>query len=70
MQSSSKDIPAAEAREIAHYFGQVADTLEWQHGTWLALSVKLAALGKPASSLTLADVSAAIAAVKAEGGAR
>jgi len=57
---------AAQARDIAYYFGQVADTLEWERDAWMALSVKLSAMGKPASSLTLADVAAAIAAVNAE----
>lgn len=63
---------AAEARQIATYFGQVADTLDWNLDAWQALAAKLAALGKPASSLTLDDVATAITAVNAlpAGGAR
>lgn len=70
--TSNEPPTAAEARQIATYFGLVADTLDWQIDAWQALSAKLVALGKPPSSLTLGDVQTAITAVlsDANGGER
>ncbi len=56
--------PAAHARQIAFFFGLIADTLDWTHTDWLALSARLEACG-PAHTLTLGSVQAAIEAVQA-----
>ena len=56
--------PAAHARQIAFFFGLIADTLDWNHTDWLALSARLEACG-PAHALTLGSVQAAIDAVQA-----
>lgn len=55
-----------DARQIAFFFGLIADTLDWNHEAWLALSTKLEASGKAPHALALADVQAAIDAVRAE----
>ena len=47
-------------RAIAAAFGEIANTLDWNHHAWLALMVKLEATGKTINELTLADVVAAI----------
>ncbi|CAD0337882.1 hypothetical protein CFBP2533_25790 [Xanthomonas hortorum pv. pelargonii] len=53
-------------RQIAHYFGLIADTLDWNHTAWLALQAKLQAMGKAPEALTLADVEAAISSINAD----
>ncbi|MEK0267634.1 hypothetical protein [Stenotrophomonas rhizophila] len=58
--------PSRFAVRIAHHFGEIADTLDWDHSRWLALDVRLQATGKAPEALTLADVSAAIAATVQE----
>lgn len=46
---------------IAHHFGEMANTLEWDHSIWLALVVRLQGIGKAPDALTLAEVEQAIA---------
>ncbi|WP_282296171.1 hypothetical protein [Stenotrophomonas sp. PS02289] len=58
--------PSRFAIRIAYHFGEIADTLDWDHPRWLALDACLQASGKPAESLTLGDVQRAIAAVATE----
>lgn len=52
--------PTRFAARLAHHFGLIADTLDWNHIDWLALIVMLEAAGKPADALTLGDIQAAI----------
>jgi hypothetical protein len=52
----------SHARQIAFYFGAIADTTDWEHADWQALSVRLQASGTPIASLTLHQVHVAIAA--------
>lgn len=66
MTYDAQEAPANAARQIAYYFGLIADTLDWNHQAWLALSAKLQAGGKAPHALALADVQAAIDAVRAE----
>lgn len=66
MSYDAQEAPANAARQIAHYFGLIADTLDWQQEAWLALNAKLQASGKAPHALALADVQAAIDAVRAE----
>lgn len=58
--------PSRFAVCIAHHFGEIADTLDWDHSRWLALDVRLQATGKAPEALTLAEVTAAIAATVQE----
>jgi len=66
MSYDAQEAPANAARQIAYYFGLIADTLDWKHDAWLALNAKLQASGKSPHALTLADVQTAVAAVRAE----
>lgn len=58
------DTPAtpsgSPARQIAFYFGAIANTTDWEHASWQALSIRLQASGTPISDLTLHQVHAAI----------
>lgn len=58
--------PSRFAVRIAHHFGEIADTLDWDHSRWLALDACLQASGKSPESLTLAEVQHAIAAAAQE----
>ncbi|OBU53744.1 hypothetical protein [Stenotrophomonas maltophilia] len=58
--------PSRFAVRIAHHFGDIADTLDWDHSRWLALSVRLDASGKAPDALTLGEVQHAIAATVQE----
>lgn len=65
MSYDAQEAPAAAARQIAHYFGLIANTLEWNHAAWLSLMARLGVTGKAIHTLTLSDVETAIAAVDA-----
>ena len=41
--------PSRFAVRIAHHFGEIADTLDWDHSRWLTLDVRLQATGKALS---------------------
>lgn len=58
--------PSRFAVRIAHHFGEIADTFDWDHSRWLTLDVRLQATGKAPEALTLAEVNAAIAATVQE----
>jgi len=58
--------PSRFATCLAHYFGEVADTLDWDHCRWLALTARLEATGKAPEALTLAEVQHAITATEQE----
>lgn len=66
MSYDAQEAPANAARQIAHFFGLIADTLDWNHTAWLALQAKLQAIGKAPEALTLADVKAAISSINAD----
>ncbi len=66
MGYDTQEARASAARRIAYFFGLIADTLDWNHTDWLALSAKLQADSRAPEALTLADIEAAIAAVNAE----
>lgn len=65
MSYDTQEAPASAARQVAHYFSLIANTLEWNHAAWLSLMACLEGTGKATHALTLADVAAAIAAVDA-----
>ena len=58
--------PSRFATRIAHHLGEIADTLDWNHSLWLALTARLAAIGKVPEALTLGEVQHAIAATVQE----
>jgi len=58
--------PSRFAVRIAHHFGEIADTLDWDHTRWLALDACLQVSGKPPEALTLGEVQQAIAAAAQE----
>lgn len=60
MSHDTQVAPANPRRTIAAAFGEIANTLDWNHAAWLALMAKLEAAGKPATDLTLSNVVAAI----------
>jgi len=64
MSMDTQGAPASAARQIAYYFGLIADTLDWNHADWLALGARLEASGKPVHALTLADVETAVTATR------
>lgn len=55
-----KDTPAtpgnSPARQIATYFGAIADTLDWHYTDWQALNARLQSSGTPIGKLTLDQV--------------
>ncbi|MCL1552653.1 hypothetical protein [Xanthomonas nasturtii] len=65
MSYDTQEAPASAARQVAHYFGLIANTLEWNHAAWLSLMARLEGTGKAIHALTLTDVAAAIAVVDA-----
>jgi len=58
--------PSRFAVRIAHHFGEIADTLDWDHSRWLALDACLQVAGKAPEALTLGEVQQAIAAAAQE----
>jgi len=68
MSDDTRAAPGNPRRAIAAAFGEICNTLDWNHDAWLALMAKLEAAGKPAPSLTLAEVTAAIDAVRGQMG--
>lgn len=58
--------PTRFSVRIAHHFGEIADTLDWDHTRWLALDACLQATGKQPDTLTLAEIQQAIAAAAQE----
>ncbi|HDX0787787.1 TPA: hypothetical protein RNT04_003039 [Stenotrophomonas maltophilia] len=54
--------PSRFATRIAHHLGEIADTLDWDHSRWLALTARLEATGRAPEALTLDEVQHAIAA--------
>lgn len=61
MSHDSCAVPSRFSARIAHHFGEIADTLDWDHSRWLALDVRLQATGKAPETLTLDEIQHAIA---------
>lgn len=66
MSLDTLSAPSRFAIRIVHHFGEIADTLNWDHSRWQALDLCLQAAGKAPEALTLAEVSAAIVATVQE----
>lgn len=64
MSSESLTAPTRTTVDFAHYFGQIADTLEWGSSPWLTLEGHLTANDTPLESLTFSDVLHAIHATR------
>lgn len=56
----SHGAPAHAARQLAHFFGQIADTTEWNHACWQALFARLLGAGRTPAELTLGEIQTAI----------
>ncbi|MCL1560850.1 MULTISPECIES: hypothetical protein [Xanthomonas] len=65
MSYDAQEAPASAARQVAYFFGLIANTLDWNHAAWLALMARLEGTGKAIHALTLADIETAVAAVDA-----
>ncbi len=65
MSYDAQEAPASAARQIAYFFGLIANTVDWNHAAWLALLARLESTDKASHTLTLADIETAIAAVDA-----
>jgi hypothetical protein len=62
MRTHTQATPGSSpARQIAFYFGAIADTTDWEHADWQALTARLLASGTPIAGLTLHQVHTAIA---------
>lgn len=51
---------ACAPRQLAQYFGQIADTTQWEHASWQSLFAQLLCTGKAPADLRLGDVLRAI----------
>lgn len=60
MSSENLTAPTRTSVDFTHYFGQIADTLEWGSSTWLTFEEHLTANDTPFEALTLSDVIGAI----------
>ncbi|AWH45408.1 hypothetical protein [Stenotrophomonas sp. ZAC14A_NAIMI4_1] len=58
--------PSRFAIRLAHYLGEIADTLDWDHSRWLALTARLEATRKAPEELTMGEVQHAIEATAQE----
>lgn len=66
MSNDTLAAPSRFAASIAHHLGEIADTLDWDHSRWLALTARLQATGKAPEALTLGEMQHAIAATVQE----
>lgn len=66
MSNDTLAAPSRFATRIAHHLGEIADTLDWDHSRWLALTARLEVAGKAPEALTLAEVQHAIRATEQE----
>ncbi|UQA22130.1 hypothetical protein [Stenotrophomonas sp. NY11291] len=60
MSHDTQVAPAQSARQLAHFFGQIADTTEWNHACWQGLFARLLGAGKTPAELTLGEIQTAI----------
>lgn len=65
MSHDTQVAPAHAARQLAHFFGQIADTTEWNHACWQGLFARLLGAGKTPAELTLGEIQIAVDQVKA-----
>lgn len=65
MSHDTQVAPAHAARQLAHFFGQIADTTEWNHACWQGLFARLLGAGKTPAELTLGEIQNAVDQVKA-----
>ncbi len=66
MSDDTRVAPSRFSIRIAYHFGEIADTLDWDHSRWLALDVRLQATSKAPEALTLEEIQHAIAATVQE----
>lgn len=60
MSNDSLAAPTRVAVHLAHYFGDISDSLEWNSSAWVDLEKRLAATTRPLDSLTIGEIMQAL----------
>jgi len=61
MTSANLAAPTRVTVHLAHYFGDISDSLEWNSSAWVELEERLAATTRPLDSLTIGEIMQALA---------
>jgi hypothetical protein len=61
MSNDSLAAPSRVTVHLAHYFGDISDSLEWNSSAWVELEERLAATTRPLDSLTIGEIMQALA---------
>lgn len=61
MNSDNLAAPTRVTVHLAHYFGDISDSLEWNSSAWVELEERLAATTRPLDSLTIGEIMQALA---------
>jgi len=61
MPNDSLAAPTRVTVRLAHYFGDISDSLEWNSSAWVELEERLAATTRPLDSLTIGEIMQALA---------
>ncbi len=61
MTSANLSAPTRVTVHLAHYFGDISDSLEWNSSAWVELEERLAATTRPLDSLTIGEIMQALA---------
>lgn len=56
MSNDSLAAPTRVTVHLAHYFGDISDSLEWNSSAWVELEERLAATTRPLDSLTIGEI--------------
>lgn len=60
MNSDNLAAPTRVTVHLAHYFGDISDSLEWNSSAWVDLEKRLAATTRPLDSLTIGEIMQAL----------
>jgi len=60
MTSDNLAAPTRVTVHLAHYFGDISDSLEWNSSAWVELEERLAATTRPLDSLTIGEIMQAL----------
>ena len=61
MSNGSLAAPTRVTVHLAHFFGDISDSLEWNSSAWVELEERLAATTRPLDSLTIGEIMQALA---------
>jgi hypothetical protein len=56
MTAESSASSLAFTSRLAHYFGAIADSLEWDHSSWVGLCSQLQLVRRNPGELTLSEI--------------